>query len=111
MQTLILITNLLQVLLFQEPTRLASVVRDDSANPVARAHVFILSAKPYDQTKAYCPTCYPECGRRSITNAQGQFLFEDLNPKLLYSLLIVADGFEPAKLVDASPGGQAKVAL
>src|SRR6476469_7977927 len=62
--------------------------------PVPKATVFIYTAGPKTGTASTCPSCYPDCRKKALTDAQGRFRIDSLSPKLLFRLLIVANGHE-----------------
>ena len=67
----------------------------------------------------FCPSCYADCGKRTITDAQGKFAFKGLSPDLWFQLLVVGKGYEPtfvnkvdvdAFLITLYPENEAKAA-
>jgi hypothetical protein len=65
----------------------------DSGNPVDHATVMVYAAGVKKGYSTYCPTCYPDCGKRTFTDAQGAFTIQGLNSDLWFRLLIVRDGY------------------
>lgn len=82
------------------------VVDDSGSKPVANAHVYVYTAFPKIGTSAICPSCYRDCGKHEAVDAEGAFLIESLDPTLVFDLLAVADGYEPAftRKVDPKSG-------
>lgn len=64
-------------------------VLNNAGEPARDATVFIFSGGPRVGTSSYCPTCYPDCRKRAQTDAKGEFEIADLDPKLLFRLLVV----------------------
>ena len=78
------------------------VVRGDQA-PVPNATVFVYTAGPRTGTGVVCPSCYPDCGKRARTDANGAFRIPALDPGLLFRLLIVAEGYESIYVPKTDP--------
>jgi hypothetical protein len=51
----------------------------------------------------FCPSCYADCGKRSISGPDGTFAFEGLAPDLLFEILAVRDGFQPVFIKNIDP--------
>ncbi len=61
---------------------------------------------------AYCPTCWTDCGKRTVTDAEGAFSLSGLSGDLLFTLLVVRDGYSPAYVKKVDPAkGAAETAL
>lgn len=71
--------------------------------PIANAHVYIYTAGPREGVSQFCPSCYADCGKRAATTAGGQFRIATLDPALLFRVLAVAEGYEPAFLTRVDP--------
>jgi protocatechuate 3,4-dioxygenase beta subunit len=85
---------------------LAGKVLDSSGKPISAATVFVYTAKPRVGLGILCPSCYPDCGKKTITDAEGRFQFAGLNPQLLFRILVVAEGFQPQFAEDVDPLGE-----
>lgn len=88
----------LQVLMLGPPPQvrtLTGVVKDAAGRPVSTATVFIYTAAPRVGVGIWCPGCYPDCSKKVATDAQGKFALKELDPDLVFRLLVVADGFVP----------------
>lgn len=48
----------------------------------------------------FCPSCYIDCGKRAVTDAEGAFKIKDLAPDLWFTLLAARDGYAP-KITEA----------
>ena len=71
--------------------------------PVAGADVFVYTARPKSGPSTYCPSCYPDCSKRTKTARDGTFHFDKLADWLKFRVLIVADGYEPTFIDYADP--------
>jgi hypothetical protein len=76
------------------PTLTGSVL-DTNNTPVAGATVFIYSAGPRIGTSSFCPTCYADCKKNDVTDAKGAFSIEELDPTLIFRLLVVNKNYRP----------------
>lgn len=80
-------------------------VVDARGEPVAGATVMISTARPKVGVPTLCPSCYLDCGRKSITGESGHFMIEGVDPSLLFSLVGVGDGYTPTVTKHLDPGG------
>lgn len=83
--------------------RVEGNVTTRDGRPITNATVFVHTAKPRQGPSVTCPSCYPDCGKRTRTDAAGRFTISGLNPDLLFRLLVVAKGFRPDYVKDADP--------
>ncbi len=85
---------------------LTGVVRDEREKALAGASVFIYTAGPREGTGVLCPSCYADCRKRTITDSDGRFRIESLDPDLVFRVLVVAKGRQPefASKVDPAQG-------
>jgi len=98
---------LASILLAAAPDRPNLAGRVSSGDgPVAGATVMIYTAGVREGSSPFCPSCYADCGKRAVTDDQGRFRIESLDPSLLFQVLIVGEGFEPmfAEKVDPKAG-------
>lgn len=86
----------------EEPGRLEGIV-GSAAGPVSNAWVFVYSAGPREGVGVLCPTCYPDCVKRTRTDAEGKFVIEPVDPNLMFRLLVLAKGFRPDFMRDVDP--------
>jgi uncharacterized GH25 family protein len=86
-------------------------VADASGKPVEHATVLVYEAGVKKGYSVYCPTCYPDCGKRATTDAEGNFTIGGLNGDLVFTLLVVDDGYSATfvKKVDPAKGSAAAV--
>jgi len=109
MRNLLLIVSLIILVpfsLFAERTALSGRVTDNLGKPLEDAIVIIYHAGVKRGYSTFCPSCYRDCGKRSITDRTGSFTIKDLDSDLWFELVIVRDGFAPAfvERVDPSHG-------
>lgn len=86
----------------EEPGRIEGVI-GSAAGPVSNAWVFVYSAAPREGPAVLCPTCYPDCVKRARTDAEGKFLIEPVDSKLMFRLLVLAKGYRPDFIRDVDP--------
>jgi Carboxypeptidase regulatory-like domain len=81
-------------------------VADASGQPVEHATVMVYEAGVKKGYSEYCPTCWADCGKHASTDAEGNFRIAGLSPDLLFTLLVVRDGYsaEYLKKVDPAQG-------
>lgn len=81
-------------------------VVDPEGNPVDHATVLVYKAHTRHGYSVYCPTCWADCGKRTISNAEGNYSIPGLNPDLVFKLLIVKPGHKTVFVdkVDPSKG-------
>ncbi len=75
---------------------LRGTVTDESGHPIAGARALISTAGVRQGSSPLCPSCYPDCGKAAITDAEGRFTIADVDDGLLFNVLIAANGFTPA---------------
>lgn len=94
-----------------ERVTLTGKVTDNLGKPLDDATVMIYKAGVKKGYNIYCPTCYVDCGKRTVTDRTGAFTINSLDPDLWFELLIVRDGYSPAFVEKADPSrGPAKTA-
>jgi hypothetical protein len=81
-------------------------VWDEESNAITNATVIIYSARPRKGTGTVCPSCYPDCEKKATTDAEGKFKIEQVDPALIFKILVMAKGYESAfvEKVDAVKG-------
>ena len=82
---------------------LTGKVVDAAQKPIPQAAVLIYTAKPRVGLGIVCPGCYADCKKKAATDAEGKFLVSELDPKLLFKVLVVAEGFKPQFAKDVDP--------
>ena len=78
-------------------------VVDGDGKPVSHATVLVYEARMRRGYSVYCPTCWVDCGKRSTTDAQGNYSIAALNPDLVFKLLIVGSGYKTAFVDKVDP--------
>lgn len=79
---------------------------DAGGRPVEHATVLVWTAGVKVGYSAYCPSCYPDCGKRAETGLDGAYTVTGLDPALRFNLMVVRDGYSPLFLerIDPSHG-------
>lgn len=90
---------------------LTGKVTDFSGKPLEGATVMVYEAAVKVGYSTFCPTCYTDCGKRTLTDAAGAFTIPNLDPNLRFKLLVVREGYTPAFVPKVDPAlGPAKTA-
>ncbi len=90
-----------------EAVTLTGKVTDANGKPIEHATVLVYRAGVKNGYSTLCPTCYADCGKRSLTDAAGIYTLTKLNSELWFELVIVRDGYKPIiTKVDPSNGHQ-----
>lgn len=91
---------------------LTGSVVDAAAKPVTGAQVYVYAAHPRVGLSELCPTCYRDCGKHQLVDANGAFRLADLNNTLIFDVLAVADGYQSALVQRVNPdAGPLKIEL
>lgn len=88
-------------------------VVDAGGKPVEHATVLVYEARTRHGYSVYCPTCWVDCGKRTITDAGGKYSISGLNPDLVFKLLVVRNGYKTVFVdkVDPSNGSASDAVL
>jgi hypothetical protein len=88
-------------------------VTDAAGKPLEHATVMVYHAGVKKGYSIFCPSCYTDCGKRTISDVSGAFTIEGLSPDLWFELLVVRDGYTPTFIekVDPLKGPAATAAL
>ena len=86
---------------------LAGAVKSSNGDALRNATVFIYTAGPREGVGILCPSCYADCRKRATTDQQGKFAIEDLDPALLFRILVVAPGYRPEFVSKVDPASGA----
>lgn len=78
-------------------------ISDARGAPIAGATVVIWTAAVKTGYSTFCPSCYADCGKRAITDEQGEFAFDGLDRNLRFRLLVACDGFAPTFVDGVDP--------
>ena len=92
---------------------LTGKVTDNLGKPLEDATVMIYHAGVKKGYSTYCPSCYLDCGKRTLTDRTGSFTIKSLDPDLWFELLVIRDGYTATfvKKVDPSLGPAETAAL
>ncbi|MGH7244059.1 MAG: carboxypeptidase regulatory-like domain-containing protein [Phycisphaerales bacterium] len=92
---------------------LHGVIVDESGKPVSGVTVYVWTAAVKTGYSSFCPSCYPDCGKRAETNDKGEFEIKSLDNTLKFELMVAKGGFAPTtkNKVDASSPTPVQIAL
>ena len=79
----------------QDRVTLTGSITDTAGKPVDHATVLVYHAGLKVGYSTFCPSCYSDCGKRALTDADGRYSVAGLSPDLWFELLVVKDGFRP----------------
>ena len=89
-----------------EPTggpALRGTVIGADGKPVAGTTVIIWAAGVTFGYSTYCPGCYADCDRRTVTDSQGVFTIPHVSPDLRFQLLLVHRRYTPTLVNHVDP--------
>lgn len=75
----------------------------DHGKPLEHATVLVYEARTRHGYSAYCPTCWVDCGKRTITDAEGKYSIAGLSSDLVFKLLVVRSGYKPVFVDKVDP--------
>src|SRR5207245_1606212 len=84
---------------------------DAAGKPLERATVMVYHAGVKQGYSTFCPSCYSDCGKRTLTDSAGNFTVSSLSPDLYFELLIVHDGYLPTFVKKVDPAKSAPTAI
>jgi hypothetical protein len=87
----------------QERATITGKVAENSGKPLEHTTVMVYEARVRKGYSAFCPTCWIDCGKRTATNAEGAFTISGLNPELVFTLLVIREGFSSAYVRNIDP--------
>jgi hypothetical protein len=82
---------------------LSGRITSSDGRPLANATAYVYTAGVKVGASAFCPSCYPDCGKSSVTDADGVFTLRSLDPELRFRILVAADGYKPAFITGVDP--------
>lgn len=91
------------ILFAADRVTLTGKVTDTAGKPLPRATVLVYQAGVKKGYSIFCPSCYTDCGKRALTDANGAFTLDRLSPDLWFNLLVVRDGYTPVFVRRADP--------
>lgn len=97
------------VVLADDRLTIIGKVSDSSGKPVEHVTVMVYHAGVKKGYSTYCPSCYADCGKRTVTDNQGMFTFKGLSPDLWFQLLVAGEGYEPTFVNKVDPSSGAPV--
>lgn len=74
------------------PGALTGQVTDENGEPLTGALVDLYTAKPRIGLAVTCPSCYRGCAKSAKTDAGGRFSIGEIDPVLLFRVLVMAPG-------------------
>lgn len=84
-------------------SRLKGVVRSADGKPLVAATVLIDAAYVKKGYSPLCPGCYADCAKKAVSDYEGKFFIENLNPDLRFDVLVLAPGYKPQMLEKVDP--------
>jgi hypothetical protein len=75
-----------------EPGTLTGRVAGEAGMPIAGARVQLSTARPRVGLPTTCPSCYRDCAKSARTDDDGRFSIAELDPVLLFRVLVMAPG-------------------
>jgi thiol-disulfide isomerase/thioredoxin len=85
---------------------LVGIVQDEGGEPLPDATVFIFTAGPKKGAGVLCPSCYADCRKRAVTDREGKFTIESLDPELIFRVLVVAKDRQPEFAAEVDPASK-----
>jgi len=86
-----------------ERATITGTVQDANGKPIEHATVLVYEAGVKKGYSIYCPTCWVDCGKHTLTDAGGKYTIGGLNPELVFKLLVVKDGYLAAFVEKVDP--------
>lgn len=71
---------------------LSGRVTDSAGKPLSNATVLVSTAAPREGVAVFCPSCYADCGKKSVTDTEGKFTIPDLDSSLVFYVVATAEG-------------------
>ena len=68
---------------------------DAAGAAVPNVQVMVLAAGPRAGSSPLCPYNYPDCGKKTVSDAQGNFRLPSLDPTMDFCIAALAPGYEP----------------
>jgi hypothetical protein len=86
-----------------ERPSISGKVTDAEGKPVEHATVMVYYAGVKQGYSTFCPSCYADCGKRTLTDASGAFTISKLAPDLWFTILVADDGYTPVFVAKIDP--------
>ncbi|MCC6155004.1 MAG: hypothetical protein IT367_14660, partial [Candidatus Hydrogenedentes bacterium] len=94
---------LLFALAATERAAITGAIYDNADKPIEDATVYVYTAREKEGLNLLCPSCYADCGKRSVTQSDGSFTVESLDPSLAFNLLVVHREYAPLLIERIDP--------
>lgn len=75
---------------------LTGQITNQAGVPIPNGTVMVVGAGPRKGENPLCPYCYPDCGKKAVSDAQGNYRIESLDPSLNFYIMAFATGYAPA---------------
>src|SRR5437868_7971075 len=72
---------------------LHGTITDANGKAIVGARVDVANAAPRSGPAIFCESCYSDCTKHTLTNSDGRFEFNELDPTLKFRVLASAPGF------------------
>lgn len=86
-------------------------VTDAGGKVLDHATVMVYHAGVKQGYSTFCPSCYSDCGKRTLTDSAGNYTIPNLSSDLYFELLIVHDGYLPIFVNKVDPSKPTPTAL
>jgi len=86
-----------------ERPSISGKVTDAEGKPLEHATVMVYYAGVKQGYSTFCPSCYADCGKRTVTDRSGGFTISNLAPDLWFTLLVAEDGYTPVFVEKIDP--------
>lgn len=94
-----------------ESRAISGRVLDSAGKPIAAVTVMVYHAGVTKGYSLFCPSCYRDCGKRTITDVKGTFRLDHLSPGLWFELLVAKSGYQPKFVKRVVPTSEVPVAV
>lgn len=78
-------------------------IRQTDGTPLAGTTIRVSTARLRTGSSPMCPSCWADCAKSAQTDASGNFRIPNVNDKLVFRLLALADGFTPSYIDKVDP--------
>ncbi len=93
----------LTLLAAAERVSIAGAIYDSADTPIVGATVYVYTARKKEGPNLLCPSCYADCGKRFVTQSDGSFHLDSLDPSLTFNLLVVQREYAPLLIERIDP--------
>jgi hypothetical protein len=110
MARIVAVVVLMATLARGAPVDLHGSVNDEKGAPAPGVTVYIGSVSP-KQGEGFGDGYYTEWGKKALTDGEGKFVIEGVDPELRYGLLVVTEGHQAVRVSKADPAKEVKAKL